>query len=167
MTPSESEKLRLEHQAAKLFMRWYEKNTGEAIRHIWHNQPQKPDVSCFLQGEKLDIEIAHLYGSDTEAMQILARELDDKTLEELRNLEQTDIGARLLQALNRILANKAEKNYNSQRTWLVIRNMNPNWHRHDIEQLVHRIEVPGVHPFEQIWIVADRQGQSGIVQLYP
>ena len=167
MTPSESEKMHLEHQAAKLFMRGYEKNTGEVIRHIWHNQPQKPDVSCLLQGDRLDLEIAHLYGADTEAMKILGRELNDKTRQELKNLQQTDADARLLQALNRILANKAEKTYTSQRTWLVIRNMNDSWKRADIELLEHRIEVPEGHPFEQIWIVADSQGDTGIVQLYP
>jgi hypothetical protein len=33
--------------------------------------------------------------------------------------------------------------------------------------LQHQITVPNIHPFEQIWIVADWQGKSGIVQLFP
>ena len=79
MSSSEQEKIALEHQAARLFMRWYERNTGIRIRHIWHNEPQKPDVSCYLDGARLDLEIAHLYGSEEEAMQILGRNLSDKT----------------------------------------------------------------------------------------
>ena len=57
--PSDDEKIRLEHEAAKLFMRWYETNTGKEIRHLWHKQPSRPDVSCTLEGDALDLEITH------------------------------------------------------------------------------------------------------------
>ena len=168
MNSSEQEKIELEHQAAKLFMRWYEKDTGEHIRHIWHNKPQKPDVSCYLNGERLDLEIAHVYGSEQEAMHILGRNLDEKTKYELRILEKvTDPHERLLSALNRILTNKAGKSYYSERVWLVLRNANPAWTRGEILGLQHHINVPVKHPFEQIWIVGDMQGETGIVQLYP
>lgn len=167
MTPAEQEKIELEHQAARLFMRHWEREQGVPIRHIWHNRPDKPDVSCFLDGERLDLEIAHLYGSEAEAMAILGRDLSDTTLRELAQLNAGDTDGRLLRALNRILAIKAEKTYNSERVWLVIRNANPHWSRTDIEALQHHIAVPGGHPFEQIWLVADMQASSGIVQLYP
>ena len=149
-------------------MRWYEKNTGEKIRHIWHNQPQKPDVSCYLKGERLDLEIAHLYGSEEEAMRILGRELGDKTKQELKQLALfSDAHERLIEALNRILESKSQKSYQSQRVWLVIRNANPAWDREEISTLQHKIQVPNGHQFEQIWIVGDMAGKSGIVQLYP
>lgn len=165
--PSEHEKIRLEHEAAKLFMRWYETNTGKPIRHIWHNQPIRPDVSCTLEGEKLDLEIAHLYGSEAEAMAILGRDLTPQTQAELHALDLENLDARLLQALNRILANKAQKTYHSKRVWLVIRNAHPQWQREDIKKLVGHISVPAQHPFEKIWIVGDMEGKSGIVRLYP
>ncbi|WP_088332838.1 hypothetical protein [Lacimicrobium sp. SS2-24] len=165
---SESEKIDLEHEAAKLFMRWYERNTGEIIRHIWHNRPRKPDVSCYLNGERLDLEIAHLYGSEKEAMQILGRELDHKTRHELQELDKyTDAHDRLLNSLNRILYNKSQKRYKTERVWLVIRNAHPAWSAEQIQSTHHHIDVPHHHPFEQIWIVGDMQGKSGIVQLYP
>ena len=168
MISSEQEKIALEHQAAKLFMRWYEKETGEHIRHIWHNKPQKPDVSCYLNGDRLDLEIAHVYGSEQEAMRILGRNLDEKTKYELQLLEQVaDPHQRLLSALNRILTNKAGKSYYSERVWLVLRNANPAWSREEIRDLQHHINVPIEHPFEQIWIVGDMQGETGIVQLFP
>jgi len=166
--PSVNEKIELEHQAAKIFMRWYERNTGEPIRHLWHNRPIKPDVSCQLEGERLDIEIAHLYGSEQEAMKILGRELSDKTRQELRQLESAaDPHQRLLKALNRILSNKSFKHYKTERVWLVVRNAHPAWISDDIKQLQHHIDVPMNHPFEQIWIVGDFSGKSGIVQLFP
>ena len=168
MKSSEEEKIELEHEAARLFMRWYEKNTGTKIRHIWHNQPPKPDVSCYLEGYRLDLEIAHLYGSEQEAMQILGRSLSERTLKELRALALfSNPHERLLQALNRILASKSQKSYKTARVWLVIRNANPVWDKHEIATLQHHIDVPNEHPFEQIWMVGDMQGESGIVQLYP
>ncbi|TPE51323.1 hypothetical protein FJM67_09485 [Maribrevibacterium harenarium] len=163
---SEEEKIRLEHDAAKLFMRWYERNTGLRIRHIWHNEPMRPDTSCMLDGEKLDLEIAHLYGSEAEAMAILGRDLSDKTRQALQELDK-EPDHRLLKALNDILRNKAQKHYDSHRTWLVIRNAHPAWQRADIKALEHKITVPAQHPFEKIWLVADFEGKTGIVRLYP
>jgi hypothetical protein len=165
---SEEEKVFLEHEAAKLFMRQYEQLTGREIRHIWHNKPRKPDVSCELEGERLDLEIAHLYGSEAEAMKILKRELSEKTRESLR--EQaccTNVHDRLLSALNRILANKAQKQYKSERVWLVIRNAHPAWTAKEIEAMKQHIIVPKGHPFEQIWLVADYHAKTGIVSLFP
>jgi hypothetical protein len=165
---SAQEKRQLEHQAAKLFMRCYERASGLEIRHIQHNQPSKPDVSCSLNGEPLDLEIAHLYGSEQEAMQILNRELSTKTRDALREQEQlSDVNHRLLTALNRILKNKATKSYQSPRVWLIIRNAHPAWHAKDIERLRDHIHVSKPHPFEQIWVVADIDAQSGLVKLFP
>ncbi|WP_438863860.1 hypothetical protein [Neptunicella sp.] len=165
---SEQEKINLEHQAAKLFMRWYEHDTGKHIRHLWHNRPNKPDTSCLLEGQRLDLEIAHLYGSEQEAMEILGRELSDETRQELRKLTQTNTpDKRLLNALNRILFNKSQKHYKTEHVWLVIRNAHPAWDAKQISDLQHCINIPASHPFEQIWMVADWDGKSGIVQLFP
>ncbi len=57
-------------------MRLYQHKFGVKMQHIWHNEPAKPDVSCYLEQQRLDLEIAHLYGSEAEAMKILGRELE-------------------------------------------------------------------------------------------
>ncbi|MFY0665046.1 MAG: hypothetical protein JXQ97_10475 [Natronospirillum sp.] len=167
MTTSAQEKLDLEHEAAKLFMRLYERQFGVPMRHIWHNEPRKPDVSCYLEGEKLDLEIAHLYGSEAEAILIHKREINQRTIEALHRLLDVPISQRLLAALNTILASKAEKKYHSERVWLVLRNTNPLWTRADLEANLHHVTLPKAHPFEQIWVVGDMNGESGIVQLFP
>jgi len=167
MHKSEQEKIALEHQAAKLFMRCYERNTGKPIRHIWHNDPIRPDVSCMLEGEPLDIEIAHLYGSEEEAMAILGRDLTDKTRATLQALNNEPADERLLRSLNKILENKSGKQYDSDRVWLVIRNMHPAWSQADIKALEHLITIPIPHAFEKVWILGDIEGKSGIVRLYP
>lgn len=167
MPDSIQEKIKLEHQAAKLFMKHYEQQHGHRMRHIWHNEPKKPDVSCRLNGQRLDLEIAHLYGSEEEAMLILGRQLTTQTRKALIDLQHVSFDARLLNALNRILRQKAEKTYQSDHVWLVIRNAHPAWSRAQIEALQHHIAVPEQHPFEEIWMVTDWEGLGGIVQLYP
>jgi len=161
------EKIKLEHEAARLFMRLYEQRFGVAMRHIWHNEPARPDVSCYYDEHKLDLEIAHLYGSEAEAMLILGRDLGDKTHKELLSLLRTPPQHRLLAALNCLIGNKAEKTYQTDRVWLVIRNANPLWTRRDILQHLKQLHMPKQHPFEQIWLIGDMRGQSGIVALYP
>nr|WP_241737564.1 hypothetical protein [Neptunicella marina] len=149
-------------------MRAYEKTTGTPIRHLWHNKPSKPDASCLLDGKKLDLEIAHLYGSEKEAMKILGRELSRATREALRELEcSCTPDKRLLTALNRILLNKSKKHYHTKRVWLVLRNAHPAWDAGQIMAQREFIEIPITHPFEQIWIVADWRAKSGILRLYP
>jgi hypothetical protein len=74
---------------------------------------------------------------------------------------------RLLTALNRILLNKSFKRYKTKRVWLVIRNTHPARGEKQILALQQNISVPSDHPFEQIWIVGDWNGKSGIVQLLP
>jgi hypothetical protein len=164
---SNSEKRHLEHQAAKQFMRLYEQKTGQMMRHIWHNQPAKPDVSCHLNGQQLDLEIAHLYGSEVEAMHILGRDLDDNTRQELIALLGSPTELRLLTALNRILSNKAGKNYDSNHVWLVIRNLNPLWSSKDIKQLYPKLQIPKALPFEQVWLIADQNDNADLIGLYP
>ncbi len=163
---SQYEKRQLEHEAAKLFMRRYEAEFGVTMRHIWHNEPRKPDVTCYFDSQKLDLEIAHLYGSEEEAMHMLGRELSDHTREALVHLQQTPPDHRLLEALNTLLVNKAQKSYHSQRVWLVIRNANPLWTRQDFEDHQQYIQLSANYPFEQIWLLGDMQGESGILQLY-
>ncbi|WP_114416869.1 hypothetical protein [Marinospirillum perlucidum] len=167
LSDSEKEKIRLEHEAARLFMRLYEACFEVPVRHIWHNEPQKPDVSCYLNKQRLDLEIAHLYGSEVEAMLVLGHDQGNATWRYLTELAATPPDERLLTALNRILANKAEKNYHSDRVWLVIRNANPLWRREDFLQRMDAICLPEGHPFEQVWVVADFDGESGLVQIYP
>ncbi len=167
MNNSMREKIELEHDAARIFMRLYEELSGRPMRHIWHNEPNKPDVSCYLNGDRMDLEIAHIYGSEEEAKLILGREANIRTLEALHRLTQVPVGDRLLTALNTVLASKSVKTYHSDRVWLVIRNANPLWSAEDLKLCLHRVSLPSAHPFEQIWVIGDMAGESGILQLYP
>jgi hypothetical protein len=162
-----AEKIRLEHEAARLFMRLYQRRFAVSMRHIWHNEPAKPDVSCYLEQQRLDLEIAHLYGSEAEAMLLLGRELSPQTREALLALQDIPVQQRMLTALDRLIRQKAYKRYDSDRVWLVIRNTNPLWHAQQLCQFRQEMVLPAGQPFEQIWLVADYRGEHGIAAVYP
>ncbi|WP_371373209.1 hypothetical protein [Thalassotalea aquiviva] len=166
MNQNQTEKLVLERQAAELFADCFAKQFGRKFRFVSHNAPQKPDVTCKLDNSFIDFEIAHLYGSQAEARHILGKSLDPKTLQELFALEQHgDADERLVTALNRILDNKSTKQYDSHHVWLVIRNANPLWSKENVLTNVNKICVPQKHPFEQIWLIADFEGKTGLIPL--
>ena len=152
---SEQEKLQLEHDAAKLFLRCYEQRFGIPMRHIWHNQPSKPDISCYQGEQQLDIEVAHLYASETEAMAVLGRELSISMQRALADMAQAPNEQRLHFALTRLLKQKATKQYHSERTWLLIRNASVLWHKVDFENVLQGMVIPTEHSFEQIWLLCD------------
>lgn len=152
---SDVEKQQLEHDAAKLFLRCYEQQTGIHMRHIWHNEPNRPDVSCYQGSEKLDIEVAHLYASETEAMAVLGRPLSMQMQQDLADMAQQPCAKRLKAALGRLLKQKATKRYYSKRTWLLIRNASTIWHKADFEAQISNTNLPDSHQFEQVWLLCD------------
>lgn len=175
---SEREKRKLEREAARLFMRAYERCFQQEIRHIWHNEPAKPDISCYLNGAPLDLEIAHLYASEQEARiatgyHYHAGNIGGERYQGcehlwhfLADLAEMNSEEKLAQALTRIISNKAKKQYDSERVWLVIRNASPLW---DHEEFVRaqKVSLPASHPFEQIWLLTDLAGNQPLLRLTP
>lgn len=174
---SEAVKRQLERDAARLFMRAYEKQYDTPIRDIWHNEPAKPDVSCHLDGKPLDLEVAHLYASSSEA-KILTHHIthqvepDSKPTPEaqellryLKDLTELDVQQRLQTALGNILKQKSNKHYLSDRVWLIIRNVSPVWQRADFLRQRNPCLLPS-HPFEQIWLLPDYEGQQSLIRLF-
>ncbi len=162
---SEQEKLQLEHDAGKLFLRCYEHRFGIPMRHIWHNQPSKPDISCYRNEQKLDIEIAHLYASETEAMAVLGRPLSISMQRDLADMAMQPSEQRLHCALQRLLEQKGKKHYQSEQTWLLIRNASTIWHKADFDAELQNITIPLTHPFQQIWLLCDFY-QGELLQLF-
>lgn len=177
---SESLKRKIERDAARYFLRWFESLYQIPMRNIWHNEPSKPDISCHLDGEPLDLEIAHLYASASEA-KILTQEIilqtqgteaavnaNDKELELLNylaDLVEMDSKLRLETALTRLLTNKAKKTYDSPRVWLVIRNASPLWKSKEFEQCIEGFNMPK-NPFEQIWLLPEFDGSEPPIRIF-
>ncbi|GEK08586.1 MULTISPECIES: hypothetical protein [Pseudoalteromonas] len=162
---SEAEKIKLEHDAVKLFLRCYEEQFSVPMRHIWHNQPNKPDVSCYQGEYKLDIEVAHFYASEQEAMAVLGRPLSLSIQRELAAMSQTVNSDPLSIGLQRLLNQKAKKKYDSERVWLLIRNASPIYHSEDFKRLKNSWAIPDSHPFEEVWLLCDFY-QGELLQLF-
>jgi hypothetical protein len=151
-----------EKQAAEVFIAWHNQHFEQQLRFVSNNRPAKPDVSCLLDGSKVDLEIAHLYGTQQDAMSILGKDLSEHMKNELARLQaNSTVEQRLIVALNRILEQKAHKRYNSQSVWLVIRNAHPRWDADKILAASSSINLPNEHIFEQIWIIGDLNATSG------
>ena len=184
---SESIKRQLERDAAKHFLRLYEQMHQTPMRNISHNEPSRPDISCHLDGKPLDLEIAHLYASTSEA-RILSQELIDqlkghqtpiirpniefepngKELELINYLSELiamSSQQRLLTALSRILNSKSKKSYDSDRVWLIIRNASPLWQAKDFQHCMQHFEIPE-NPFEQIWLLPEFDGSQLPIRLF-
>ena len=177
---SETLKRQLERDAAKHFLRLYEQVYKTPMRNIWHNEPSRPDISCHLNGKPLDLEIAHLYASASEA-KILTREIiqqvqgsesfitpsekEQELLNYLSDLINMSSQKRLVTALTRILASKAKKTYDSSRVWLVIRNASPLWQAEDFLQCIPYFQIDE-NPFEQIWLLPEFDGSQPPIQLF-
>jgi hypothetical protein len=75
------------------------------------------------------------------------------------------LSERLPHDLARILCQNSEKTYPLP-SWLVIRNAHPLWTRKEFETHVVDWSPPTHVPFEQIWLVCETNGSSGLLQLY-
>ncbi|MBB1489157.1 hypothetical protein [Oceanospirillum sediminis] len=165
LSHSEHEKRLLERDAARLFMRRYEQETGQPMRHIWHNEPAKPDISCYFEDHQLDLEIAHLYATAEEARHIRAPDRTDRLWFYLAELAIIDDPCEQLKmALLTLLNKKAEKHYDSDRVWLVIRNASVLWNRAQILRIQQAFDKQN-HPFEQIWIIPDFDGEEPLIRV--
>ena len=141
-------------------------NIGYDFHFVEPRNPPEPDYFCTLNGTELFVEIAHLYGTETDAKRLLGR----KGKSEPSKLQVTQstlipLNTRLIAPLNLRLKEKALKKYNASRVWLVIRSAFPLWEKEDFEQHISEIIVPTSHPFEEIWLLCGPRARFGAIKL--
>lgn len=130
-------------------------------------EPPQPDALCTLEAEKIFIEVAHIYGTEADARYLLGREgRTAPTKRERLTSRSIPLNARLLGPLNYILAQKAEKQYEAQPVWLLIRVALPMWTEEDFQENKSDILVPENHPFQEIWLLCGPDERLGMIQLY-
>lgn len=129
-------------------------------------QPPEPDGYCLLDGDALYVEVGHVYGTQSDAKQLLGRTGKSAPSPEQKMLSSmVPLDRRLLVPLNSLLADKATKTYQAPRVWLLIRSAFPLWNFHDFKEHQPSILVPENHPFEQIWLLCGAQASSGVLRL--
>lgn len=158
---------RLEIYAVIYFIATYRRLFEERPILVDMPKPPEPDFIIRLDAREVGIEIAHLYGSERDARLLLGRSRPEESTSEARvEHARVPLDVRVPVELNRILSQKATKAY-PRNTWLVIRNAYPLWEKADFEMYPEALTMPRGHPFEQIWLLCDPQGTSGMLRLFP
>ena len=152
-------KKQLEFFAVKYFSKQFNKNFSTQLKFDSFANPPDPDVYCFLENDRIGIEVAHLYGSERDARMLFGRTKPEEKTKEHRIFHALiSLNERIISGLNFILEGKAQKSYGN-RTWLLIRNAYPLWYKEDFELYKSDILLPNGHSFEEIWLLCDKDGQ--------
>jgi len=155
-----NEKEKLELAACTCFLDSYNSSHSSAFRLAEHRD--KPD--CFAEdcntGEKIGIEITHLYYDSREAKMVFGR------------LSQTTHGVmaltQLIEKLNSDLAekvNRAAKYEFEGKLILLIRVASPIFDMQDFEMYREDICVPQLNTFAEIWLLFRNQSSQAFSDL--
>ena len=107
------EKRGLESGALSQFSDWFQSEFGPG-RFVFDQflAPPMPDALCFLDGEPVHVEIAHFYGTESDARLLLGRiGKSAPTPRERRESAMVPLDNRLLVPLNRLLRQKPDKHH--------------------------------------------------------
>lgn len=128
--------------------------------------PPEPDSICTIDGEPVHVEVCHIYGTPSDAKQLLGRTgKSAPTSNEKLQSRLIPLNVRFLSPLNRLLAEKATRTYIAPRVWLLVRFASPLWNLNDFEEHRVHISIPSEHPFEQIWLLCGPRVSSGVFRL--
>lgn len=141
-----STKKQLERDAVDLFIGLYNQTADNRLRLLY--QREKPDaVLMDSRGNKLGLEITHLFYSEQEARQLFQREHRS-----IICIESIDT---LIDSLNQLVVRKEAKSagYSSDYPLaLLIRNLSPSFGWSDFNQAWDKIAAPSA-AFIQIWLL--------------
>lgn len=162
-----SEKYHLETGALNQFVKALDSVFGEG-RFLFKRllNPPEPDALCYFDGQKLHVEVAHIYGTESDVKKLLGRTgKSAPTLEQQKRSAMVPLNMRLITPLNNLLADKAIKKYQTSRVWLLVRSAFPLWSIDDFIENQAQIKIPATHPFEKIWLLCGPQASFGVLQI--
>jgi hypothetical protein len=146
MSNHNEEKHRLETAAIDLFI-----NISREGRCIDYHVADKQECPDFVledeQGNKIGVEVTHIFYDSEEAKMLLGR--SDKKIHGLENFDT------FIEELNKAFKKKGEKgnNYKSEYPLsLLIRNASPLWGLEDIEHSLDKLHVP-TDVYQEVWML--------------
>jgi len=144
-----STKKKLEREAVDLFVGIYNQTADNRLRLLY--QQEKPDaVLMDSRGNKLGLEITHLFYSEQEARQLFQRE--HRSIICVESIESIDT---LINSLNQLVLRKEAKSsgYSSDYPLaLLIRNLSPSFGWSDFNLAWDKIAAPS-GAFTEIWLL--------------
>jgi hypothetical protein len=161
------EKKQLERAALEEFGQWFTVNAGRGeFRLVELLDPPKLDSRCRIGEAEVYVEVAHVYGTETDAKTLLGRTgVGAPDSGRHRRDALISFDRRVIVPLNTVLQEKAGKTYDGSPVWLVIRNGFPLMDQADFESYADQIIVPDVHPFTEIWLLCGRSAENGALRL--
>jgi len=148
-------KKKLEREAVDLFISLYNQTADNRLRLLY--QQDKPDaVLMDSRGNKLGVEITHLFYSELEARQLFQREHRS-----IICIESIDT---LIESLNQLVLRKEAKSagYSSDYPLaLLIRNLSPSFGWSDFNKAWDKVAVPSA-AFMEVWLLTrERPAEEG------
>lgn len=122
-------------------------------------EPPEPDCLCILDGQKLYVEVTHLYRSDNEARQLLGRKSDRA---EKLYTSSLPIDTVLIYRINKIICKKSSKNYQKRQSrciWLLIRSAFPLWRCNDFKKVTSQFIFPETNQFDEIFLLCHQSNE--------
>ena len=164
-----SEKTELERHAVIEFCKAYNKMFKGNIELVAQCDPPLPDTKCALDGKRIFIEVAHVYGPPSDAKRLLGKTgISYPSAEEQKRARMTPLDTRIGQALVRILKKKYKKKYaisSKESVWLLVRNANRLWGDSDLNIFCSDITIPSRTRFERIWLLCGPNAEDGLIEL--
>src|SRR5262245_22606684 len=137
------------------------------LQFVHLQKPPAADGLCRLDGADLHIEVAHVYGTDSDARYILRREgYAAATDQERLESSLVPLDKRFIPPLNQVLSDKAGKSYVGSPIWLLVRIVTIVLTVDDIREWQSQILIPPTHPFTEIWLMCGIEVNFGMTQLY-
>jgi len=163
-----SEKERLEKGALEKFAEGFTSSIDRGeLKFVRLQTPPEADGLCQLNGSPLNIEVAHVYGTDADVRYLLGRKgYSEPTKEEKFQSGLIPLNERIIGPMNNVLKQKAKKKYFSSPVWLLIRVGIPILTAEEFQVYQGEIKIPDTHPFNEIWLMCGPSLQFGFMQLY-
>lgn len=150
------EKKDLERQAIKQFIRIYNCNNEDKYRLLY--MQERPDSVLEVKpGQRLGMEITHLFYDSDEAKKLLGRAKEKQ--------ESTKSPEKLIDELNELIARKESKKKLYSTDYpisLLIRNMSPLYNMSDFIAASEHIYKPN-HVFQDVWFLAKGGSQEWLL----
>jgi len=168
MKKMESEKERLEQGALELFSEGFTNSIDRGeLKFISLQSPPAADGLCKLNGRELHIEVTHVYGTNADVRFLLGRKGNSEpTKKERFQSGLIPLNKRIIGPMNIVLKQKSEKQYSSSPLWLLVRVGLPILTVEEFNMYKGEIEIPEIHPFEEIWLMCGPALHFGFMQIY-
>lgn len=122
------EKAQLERGAFETFASLYNANAARGyLKFVSHRMPPYPDLECTLDGKRLFVEVAHVFGRTIDARAIVRHGTasEPSTSEKNADVVVANMEERIIVPLNSTIAEHCTKDYMGSPLWFLVRIGNP------------------------------------------